>query len=117
MGWGENRLAVDGWGIHVGGSEFPIRSIPWAGVTAVRAYAVDFGGGEVSAVLELHHDGGPWEEVLSHWEDYPTVAAGLSSFLPGLRRDWRAMVQALPAGEAPITVWSRASEIVARPDR
>jgi hypothetical protein len=105
VGWSENRLAVDDWGIRVGGSEFPVRSISWSAITGVRAYAVDFGDGDRAAVLELHRTG-DWEEVLDCWENFPELAAGMSAHLPGIRPDWRATVAALRPGAGPVAVWS-----------
>ena len=105
MGWAENSLTVDGWGVRVGDYEFPLRAFPWDAVTQIRAYiiaAVD----KRFSVIEIHH-GGEWEEVLSTWEDFPTVAAGLSVHLRGIRPDWLNIVDGLSATMGPVTVWKR----------
>jgi len=105
MGWAENSLTVDDWGVRVGDDEFPVRAFPWDAVTRIRAYLITVVDGAFS-VIELHH-GSDWEEILSDWEDFPAVAAGISAHLPGIRPDWLNTVQDLPATTAPVTVWDR----------
>jgi hypothetical protein len=105
MGWAENSLIVDGWGVLVGDDEFPLRAFPWDAVTQIRAYIIAAVDGTFS-VIELHH-GGEWEEVLSTWEDFPTVAAGISAHLPGIRPDWLSIVDSLSPTMVPVTVWKR----------
>jgi hypothetical protein len=77
MGWHENSLTTDEWAVHVGDTDFPIRSFPWDAVTRLCAYVMPDGSGAF-VVLEIHH-GGDWEEVLADWQDFPAVAAGISA--------------------------------------
>jgi hypothetical protein len=105
MGWAENSLTVDDWGVRVGDAEFPLRAFPWGSVTQIRAYVIAAVDGAFS-VFELHH-GVDAEEVLSTWEDFPAVAVGFSAHLPGIRPDWLNMVQSLPVTVGPVTVWER----------
>ena len=105
MGWHENALAADGWGVRVGSEDFPLRAFPWDAVTRLRAYAVA-DAGDAFAVLEIHH-GDQWEEVLTDWQDFPAVAAGISAHLPGIRPAWLDVVRGLPASARPVTVWER----------
>src|SRR5205085_1066829 len=105
MGWEENRLTADDWGIRVGEEDFPYRAFPWVAVTRLRAYAVEDGALAFGDV-EVHH-GDDWEEMLTGWEDFPRVAAGISAHLPGIRPEWLDLVRRLPAGAAVVTVWER----------
>jgi hypothetical protein len=108
MGWEENRLTADDWGVRVGDADFPSRAFPWGAVTRLRAYTVE-DGAAVFGVVEIHHDS-DWEEVLTGWEDFPPVAAGISAYLPGIRPDWLDLLRGLPVGAGVVTVWERATE-------
>jgi hypothetical protein len=108
MGWGENRLTADDWGVRIGDEDFPYRAFRWGAVTRLRAYAVKDGAAAFE-VVEIHH-GGDWEEVLTGWEDFPGVAASISAHLPGIRPDWLDLVRGLPVGAGVVTVWERAAE-------
>ena len=117
MGWNENSLAADEWGIRVGGVPngaliHPYRSFPWSAVTELSGYTVP-DDQETFVVVEIHHedtaeDAVDIEEVLSDWEDFPAVVAGLSTKLPGLRPDWLDALSALSPTAGRLTVWSRA---------
>ena len=116
MGWEENRLTADDWGVRVGDEDFPYRAFPWGAVTRLRAYGVE-DGAAVFAVVEIHHGGDDWEEVLTDWKGFPAVAVGLSAHLPGLRADWLDLVRSLPVGAGLITVWELADEPSTAVDR
>ena len=105
MGWFENSLTADDWGICVGDPEFAMRAFSWESVSRLRAYAIATEGDRFS-VVEVHHDD-DWEEILSDWRDFPAVADGLSAYLTGLRPDWLDIILGLPAGVQPVTVWER----------
>lgn len=107
MGWEENSLTVDDWGVRVGDEAFPLRAFSWGAVTRIRAYAVTADGG-TSSVIELHHDGG-CEEILGDWEGFPAVAAGISAHLPGICPDWSDAVRGLSAAMGPVVVWERSA--------
>jgi hypothetical protein len=115
MGWHENRLTADDWGVRVGDEDFPYRAFPWGAVTRLRAYAVADGGGAY-AVLEIHN-GGDWEEVLTGWEGFAAVAAGISAHLPGVRPDWLDLVRGLPVEAGVVTLWERTAASGAGADR
>ena len=113
MSWQEISFFVDWWGIRVGGfpngAEFsPYRAFPWHAVNQLSGYTIAEGH-HTFVVLEIRHgdtdDDG--EEVLSDWQDFPMVAAALSTHLLGLRPDWLDALSALSPTAAPITVWSR----------
>lgn len=104
MAWQENLFTVDDWGVRVGDPDFPVRAFPWDAVSRMRAYKV-VDDRKAFAVLELHH-GHDWEEVLTDWEDFSAVAAGLLARLPGIRPDWLNTVRDLPP-EGPVTIWER----------
>ena len=85
MGWAENSLTVDDWGVRVGDEEFPVRAFSWDAVTRIRAYVVGVVGGAFS-VIELHH-GGEREEILDDWEDFlgsPPDFGPPARYSPGL---------------------------------
>jgi hypothetical protein len=105
MGWHENLLTADEWGVRVGDADFPLRAFPWDAVTRLCAYVVRDGTGPF-VVLEIHH-GGDWEEIFTDWRNFPAVAAGISAHLPGIRPDWLDVAWGLSVEAGPVTVWLR----------
>jgi hypothetical protein len=112
MGWDENSLFVDDWGIRVGGVPngallSPYRAFPWGAVNQLSGYTVE--EPDKFLVLRIHHGDSKYgsEEVLSDWEDFPAVATGISTHLPGLRPDWLDTLFALSPEAGPLTIWSR----------
>jgi hypothetical protein len=112
MGWHENSLFVDDWGIRVGGVPngallSPYRAFAWGAVHRLSGYTVE--DPDKFVVLSIHHGDSEHdsEEVLSDWEDFPAVVTGISTHLPGLRPDWLATLFARPPEAGLVTVWSR----------
>ena len=113
MGWNENSLFVDEWGIRVGGLpdgalELPYRTFPWNAVNQLSGYTVPDGRSSF-LVLEIHHGDTveDVEEVLSDWQDFAAVATGISTYLPNVPPNWLDTLSTLPPRAGRLTVWSR----------
>ena len=113
MGWNENSLFADEWGIRVGGVPngaliSPYRTVPWSAVSQLSGYTVAEGHYSF-VVLEIRHGDTveEVEEVLSDWQDFPALAAGISTHLPNLRPDWLDALSARSPTAGRLIVWSR----------